>query len=205
MHTILKQFSKFNTIMAAAGLMTLGLFYSMQLLIMSDGQVPSIKETPIIQDITMPEWIVDIVRITPRPPEIEKPPEIPQELIRSIDDKPVIGPVFTGIAEGTTVEVRDNLRLGPADSNAMPIAQIQPTYPTRAAEKGIEGFVLVQFDVNETGSVVNPEILGADPPGIFDRAAIRALERWKYQPKVVNGKAIKMIGLQTRFTFNLRE
>jgi protein TonB len=87
----------------------------------------------------------------------------------------------------------------------MPIAQIQPQYPESAVRKNIEGFVIVEFDVHETGGVINPDVLVSVPAGVFDRASIRALERWRYQPKIIQGKAVPLRGLQTKFNFNIRE
>jgi protein TonB len=106
---------------------------------------------------------------------------------------------------GQKAEIEDWSISGPVDGNALPLARIEPTYPNRAASRGIEGFVIVEFDVSETGQVINAFVLGAEPPAVFNRAALRAIERWKYNPRIVNGKAVKMTGLRTRFSFSLRE
>jgi protein TonB len=65
---------------------------------------------------------------------------------------------------------------------------VPPNYPLNAMKKGLEGYVLLRFTVTETGAVSDPEVLRAEPPIVFDRAAKRAILRWKYQPQVVNGK-----------------
>ena len=62
-----------------------------------------------------------------------------------------------------------------------------------ARAKSIEGYVLLRFTVTETGAVADPEVMQAEPPGIFNRAARRAVLRWKYQPQMVDGKPTPVI------------
>lgn len=83
-----------------------------------------------------------------------------------------------------------------------PLVRIPPDYPDRALQKLIEGYVIVRFTVTETGSVVDPEVIQSHPPGFFDRSAIRALLRWKYQPQLVDGKPESVISY-TRINFAL--
>jgi len=81
-----------------------------------------------------------------------------------------------------------------------PLVRFPPQYPQAALLRKTEGSVLVRFTVTETGGVSDPEILRSDPPGVFDRAAIRAILRWKYQPQLVNGKPASVISY-TRIKF----
>lgn len=83
-----------------------------------------------------------------------------------------------------------------------PLVRIPPEYPMAARAKLIEGYVIVRFTVTETGAVADPEILRSNPPGVFDRAARRAVLRWKYQPQLVDGKPASVISY-TRLTFNI--
>ncbi len=86
----------------------------------------------------------------------------------------------------------------------IPLVRIPPEFPQRAAARGIEGYVILRFTVTETGSVADPEVLRADPPGFFELAAKRAVLRWKYQPQIRDGKPTRVITL-TRITFQLAE
>ena len=74
-----------------------------------------------------------------------------------------------------------------------PLVQFPPEYPMAARAKSIEGYVLLRFTVTETGAVADPEVMQAEPPGIFNRAARRAVLRWKYQPQMVDGKPTPVI------------
>ncbi len=83
-----------------------------------------------------------------------------------------------------------------------PLVRFPPEYPTNARYQGIEGSVMLRFTVTETGAVADPEVIRSDPPGVFDRAARRAVLRWKYQPQMANGKPISVI-TYTRIVFEL--
>ena len=61
----------------------------------------------------------------------------------------------------------------------------------------------VQFSVGATGLVQNAKVVKADPPGVFDQAALRAIARWRYNPMIENGKAVERVGLQTVIRFEL--
>jgi len=62
-----------------------------------------------------------------------------------------------------------------------PIRRENPDYPLAALVRGVEGFVLLEYTVDGRGQVVAPRILEAAPPGVFDRAALRALSKWRYE------------------------
>jgi protein TonB len=81
-----------------------------------------------------------------------------------------------------------------------PLVRIPPEYPERALMKRTEGFVMLRFTVTETGSVADPVIVSSEPPGVFDRAAIRSVLRWKFQPQLADGKPVSVI-TYTRVNF----
>ncbi len=85
-----------------------------------------------------------------------------------------------------------------------PIVRVPPEYPMRASENNVEGFVTLRFIVNETGSVEDPEVIRSEPPGVFDKAALRAVMRWKFQPLIRNGKPVRVYGVNT-IAFKVQE
>ena len=102
-----------------------------------------------------------------------------------------------------------DVELGPAIAGNIqiareltPLVRIPPDYPPGPLSKRIEGFVLLRFVVNETGSVEDPEVMRAEPEGLFERAAQRAVMRWKYQPQIRNGKPARVVTM-TRVVFKL--
>ena len=89
------------------------------------------------------------------------------------------------------------------DGDATPIVRIEPKFPTKAARDGIEGWVQLSFEINEVGGVENVQVINAQPKRIFDREARKALRKWKYKPKVVDGKAMRQTGLTVQLDFKL--
>ncbi len=71
----------------------------------------------------------------------------------------------------------------PAAASAIrAISTPSPQYPTEALREGRQGEVVVEFTVNPDGSVSDPRVVRANPPRVFDRAAISAVRRWRFQP-----------------------
>ena len=71
----------------------------------------------------------------------------------------------------------------PAASSALrAVSTPSPAYPPEALRAGESGEVVVEFTVNPDGSVSNPRVVRANPPRVFDRAAINAVRRWRFQP-----------------------
>ncbi|MFL0797270.1 MAG: energy transducer TonB [Cellvibrionaceae bacterium] len=89
------------------------------------------------------------------------------------------------------------------NSDFKPIYAAPPMYPTQAVVERIEGFVVVGFTVTKDGSVKDPVVIDASPEGVFDRSALRAVKRFKYRPRVVDGVAQDTPGVNYKFTFAL--
>ncbi len=89
------------------------------------------------------------------------------------------------------------------DGDATPIVRIEPKYPIQAARDGKEGWVKLSFTINEIGGVEDVKVIEAQPKRIFDKEAKRALRKWKYKPKVVDGKPMKQPGLTVQLDFTM--
>ncbi|MEM6486411.1 MAG: energy transducer TonB, partial [Pseudomonadota bacterium] len=81
--------------------------------------------------------------------------------------------------------------------------KLQPEYPSRALSRGIEGYVDLAFDISSTGATSNIRVVDAEPEGVFERAAIRALERWKYKVPITKGVPQGQVDMMTRLRFEL--
>ena len=97
-----------------------------------------------------------------------------------------------------------NLSAG-SDRDVVPLVRINPDYPQRALSRGLEGWVQVQFTISETGSVLDPIVIDSSPKGIFDDAAIKAISRWRYNPKIEGAVAVQRVGIQTIIRFTLED
>ena len=103
----------------------------------------------------------------------------------------------------TNVGLSGGLNLDNNDGDYLPIVKVAAVYPRRAQARGIEGFVIVGFTVNKTGAVISPEVLHAEPEGVFDRAALNAVVKFKYKPRVVDGVAMAVAGVQNKISFKI--
>ena len=92
-----------------------------------------------------------------------------------------------------------------SDRDVVPLVRIPPEYPPRAQSRGQEGWVQIQFTITETGSVTDAIVVDSSPKGVFDDAAIKAILRWKYNPKVEGAVAVARKGVQTILRFELQD
>jgi protein TonB len=92
-----------------------------------------------------------------------------------------------------------------SDRDVIPLVRINPDYPPRALSRGLEGWVQVQFTITATGTVKDPVVVNAEPRNIFDDAALKAIARWRYNPKVESGTAVERVGVQTIIRFQLEQ
>lgn len=95
------------------------------------------------------------------------------------------------------------LSLDSNDGDYLPIVKVAAVYPRRAQSRGIEGFVVVEFTVTKTGAVIDPVVVHAEPEGVFDRAALDAVVKFKYKPRVVDGVAMPVAGVQNKISFEI--
>ena len=78
---------------------------------------------------------------------------------------------------------------GMFDGDIIPLQRIPPQYPRDAARSGITGWVQLEVLVNADGTVRSARVLEAKPKGLFEAAAVQAVLRWKFKPKVVERTA----------------
>ena len=78
-----------------------------------------------------------------------------------------------------------------------------PEYPRRAIRLGLEGAVMLEFDVDTDGSVLDPYVVESTPAGVFDRAAIKSVRKFLYEPPMYNGTSVKVNNVQIKLTFKL--
>lgn len=101
---------------------------------------------------------------------------------------PVLSGNFHGQQQGAGVGAGDML---------MPLQRIEPVYPYRAQQAGIEGAVTLRFSVDAEGRVQDVEVIEAKPKRQFERAAIQAINKWRYQPRPgASDKLVQVITLK---------
>ena len=138
----------------------------------------------------------------PQLPEKEKAPEMPTQKMTvegPVGDTVNIGPmkVDKDVAKNT------GFALSASDGEYLPIVKVAPMYPESAASRGIEGYVLLEFTVTETGATADPQVIESQPQGIFDEAAKKAVLKFKYKPRVENGRPVRVDHVRHVITFKL--
>ncbi|MFC2954124.1 energy transducer TonB [Marinicaulis aureus] len=133
-------------------------------------------------------------------PTLDAPPPPPP----AVND-PSNRPALNGVAAAIP-EINANLSIGSGfnpDRDAQPLVRIPPQYPERCMNraKATES-VLVQFDVTPDGQTTNITTVESSN-SCLNRAAERSVERWKYQPKIVDNTPEWRRGVQTVVTFVL--
>ena len=199
--------SRFIIAIFVSAVITLGLFFLMQSLIKSGGSALTEPPKGSVMDfvrVKKEEAVEKKDRKPKKPPQPEEPPpqmETPQMDAPSPDAE---GAGMNFAAEvATDVSLEGGLGLESGDGEYLPIVKVAPVYPRRALQRGIEGFVIVEFTVNTIGAVKDPFVIEAQPQGIFEQAAIDAAKKFKYKPRVVNGVATEVSGVQNRITFKI--
>jgi protein TonB len=140
--------------------------------------------------------------------EREAPPQVPVAPRLSTSTSVAVGAVATINIPQPRVDtsgIRMNLSAGGSDRGVAPLVRVNPEYPRRALERGIEGWVHVRFTITAAGTVKDVVVVDSEPKGVFDEAAVKAVLRWRYNPKVENGVAVERVGEQTLIRFKLEE
>jgi len=140
-------------------------------------------------------------------PALEAMPQIKLDL--SISSMNIAVPISVPNSENATLAAVPNAqKTGPVKigqtQNVMPLHRIEPIYPRRALQRKIQGFVVLSFDIDPSGRPQNVKVKEANPARVFNREALKALKRWKYQPMMVNGEAKERIGQLVRLEFKIQ-
>lgn len=195
-------FANFATAITSGGVMTMALLYLMHMLVA--------VQPDALSDVREPHFL-KFVRVPPPedPPETIKPP------LERKDLKAPLPPTSSAPVDldGTTINVAPrpapvptNRYTGPttvmSDGPLVALVRVEPTYPARPLQQGLEGFVVVQFDVLADGTVSNVSIVESSNR-LFEAAATNAAMRFRFKPRVVDGVALPTSGIHNLFRFEM--
>lgn len=182
-----------------------GLFFIMQYLIATaDPKIDDTKRRKLA-DIHMPEREIDTNVKEVKPDKVEDPEEPPPDLdTPDIDMDMDVEVVNT--APQAEVDVSINATgMSSGDGEYLPIVKVAPIYPRRAQTRGITGYCIVEYTVTTSGAIRDPVPVDCQPEGVFESASVKAALKFKYKPRVVDGEAIEVAGVQNKFTYELEE
>lgn len=194
---------KTSTAVIGGAAMTFIAFAFMQYLISGEQRAPiKLGDDITVEIFQAPEdkQTTHIKRIPP-PPTPKMPPKAPPRVTPSNEPITAISTALPIVIDRLGDDMKQTLTRPTGD--ASPIVRINPKYPTSAARDGIEGWVQLSFSISPTGEVIDATVVNAEPKRIFDREALRAIKRWKYRPKIIEGVAQLQTGQTVQLDFKL--
>lgn len=201
-----RSFASLFISLALGAVTAFGLFWVMQALVGATGEL---REAGT-------RLSVDFVRLrrdtTPEakkrePPKREKPQQAPpppeMNMAKAMNPSDAVGEIVPMVDTGMELEKATSLSTGSAgsDRDIVPLVRVDPEYPPRAKQQGISGWVELEFTISPVGTVQDAKVLASKPTYVFDRAALRAVRKWRYNPKTEDGKAVARPGVQVRIRF----
>ncbi len=179
----------------------IALFFFMQSTIQTEGQRAQIERGERINFVRVSRD--DDIRVRERmppepPPEFVEPPppteqmtQRHQEVIqpRLQHDVPQLDFAAHGIAFGG--QFQRGQYASAVDGDVIPVVRVEPQWPREALINGTEGWVHIAFTIRPDGSVANPRVIASEPGRLFDSSAVRAIQRWRFRPRVVDGRPVE--------------
>jgi protein TonB len=159
----------------------------------------------MVEDMKSPDVKTPTKPKEPPPQEkVTQPPAAPAIDVATKTDRPIVnlptGKVITKDfdLENLTLQIPHSPGTGTSiDGDVIQVFPIQPRYPIKQLNNKVEGWVKVEFTVNEFGKVSNIKILDSQPKRVFNDEVKRALLKSKFEPAMVDGHAISQIAVQT--------
>jgi len=198
--------ARYSASVSVGAIVTAALIWWMQLMIAGGDAGPVPKQG--VRLTSLPE----LPAPPPPPKPSDRPPPPPQAtpLPGSLVPAPVpvrgpAGPIVAvgpPALPGTVAGIIGSGGLRAADGELMLVAQVQPLYPYAALKRELEGVVIVEFTVTERGTVSQISIVEASHP-LFERAALTAVEKFRYQPRIVDGRPAAVPGVRAEIVFEL--
>ncbi len=186
---------------------TLGLLWLMQFLIASGESALSAAPERYYLDFIQvkPQEITNVEEPKPeKPPKPEQPPpDIPPPSQDNVNPNAQAISVRAP-SMGGNVDIAGPGSLSYSDGEYLPIVRVAPIYPNRALSRGLEGYVDLSFTVTSAGTVRDP-IVSYSTSSLFESAAKKAVLKFKYKPRVVDGTPVDVPGVETRIRFELEK
>ena len=151
-------------------------------------QQEPVKKPVVIKKAEPKPQPTEITEVVPAPASVEPAP-------------PVITPTPAAAMPSNSQATAKPTQRRDADnktvvSGVAPLVIVKPIYPNRAASRGTEGWVKVEFTIQTDGTVADAVVVQSEPEGTFDDAALTAINQWEFKAKIVNGTAVPQRAVQ---------
>jgi len=195
--------------MVTALAVTLSLFWLMQYLIETADRTLNDDSAGTLVDFVRVKRNEEVERRQMKP---EKPPQPedapPQPPTPQLDNlNPSAEKIaISAVPVETDIEMTGGFSLGVGEGDYLPIVKVAPIYPNRALTRGIEGYCVVQYTVTRQGNTRDPFVIEDQcTSSLFHRASVNAALKFKYKPRIMDGEAVEVPGVQNKFTYEITE
>lgn len=199
-----KRYIRFGSAIAIGAAVTFGLLFIMQYMIASGKNPVSDSSRARIVDFVrvQRDETVEKKEIKPdKPPEPQVQPQMPDASASNFDAAVAIAMTAPPVSMNTNL---GGIGFGVSDGEYLPIYKVQPIYPPRAAARGLEGYVIVQYTVTTDGTTKDVQVVESTS-SLFDRAAIESAQKYKYKPRIIDGVPVEVHGVTTKIIFQLED
>lgn len=139
------------------------------------------------------------------PPPDAPPPQPPTPQLDNLDPNAEKIAISAAPVE-TDIEMSGGFSLGVGEGDYLPIVKVAPIYPQRALSRSVEGYCVVQYTVTKQGTTRNPFVVEDQcTSSLFHRASVQAALKFKYKPRVIDGQAVEVPGVQNKFTYEIQD
>lgn len=188
---------------------TLSLFWLMQYLIETADRSLNDDEAGNLVDFVRVKRDEQIERrqLKPKkpPPPDKAPPQPPTPQLDNLNPN-AEKVAISAVPVETDIEMTGGFSLGVGEGDYLPIVKVAPIYPNRALTRGIEGFCVVQYTVTRQGTIKDPVVIESQcTSSLFHRASVNAALKFKYKPRIMDGEAVEVPGVQNKFTYEITE
>lgn len=198
---------RFVVVLAGGIVTSFALFWIMQALVTVSGELQEGGKNLSVDFVRLKRDTTPETKKREKPQRVkpeQQPPPPEMNLAKNMNPSDAVGDIIPNLDTGLELESATNLAAaGGGDRDAVPLVRVDPNYPPRAKQQGIEGYVQLRFTITAVGTVADVQVIKAKPPFIFDREAIRAVKKWRYNPKVEDGKPVTRPNQQIQLDFEL--
>lgn len=190
-------------------IITAGLFWFMQYLIESaDRELNEGASGHLIDFVRLKrDESIERRQLKPKkpPPPDAPPPQPPTPQLENLNPNAEKIAIQAAPVQ-TDIEMSGGFSLGVGEGDYLPIVKVAPIYPQRALSRSIEGYCVVQYVVTKNGTIRDPFVVEDQcTSSLFQQASIQAALKFKYKPRVLDGQAVEVPGVQNKFTYEIQE
>ena len=188
---------------------TAGLFWMMQYLIATaDRSLNESKSGNLVDFVRLKrDESIQRRQLKPKkpPPPNAPPPQPPTPKLENLNPS-AEKIAISAVPDETHIEMSGGFSQGVGEGDYLPIVKVAPIYPARALQRGLEGYCVVQYTVTSLGTIKGPVVVENQcTSSLFHRASLQAALKFKYKPRVIDGVAVEVPGVQNKFTYEILE